>query len=80
MTNEQGFTMIGERADALAKDTSVQKKMLEIEAEEGKEEAINFYICFPSPHFVEYRRARAPRAVRFRPAPCPDSLPCLNVS
>ncbi len=42
MTNEQGFTMIGERADALAKDTSVQKKVLEIEAEEGKEEAIKF--------------------------------------
>lgn len=34
--------MIGERADALAKDTSVQKKMLEIEAEEGKDEAIKF--------------------------------------
>lgn len=42
MTNVQGFTMIGERADALAKNASVQKKMLEIEAEEGKEEAIKF--------------------------------------
>lgn len=42
MTNEQGFTMIGERADALAKDTSVQKKVLEIEAEEGKEAAVRF--------------------------------------
>lgn len=26
MTNEQGFIMIGKRADALAKDSSVQKK------------------------------------------------------
>lgn len=42
MTNEQGFSMIGERADALAKDTVVQKKMMEIEAKEGKEAAIKF--------------------------------------
>lgn len=27
-----------------------------------------------------FRCAGAPRAVRFRPAPCPDSLPCLNAS
>lgn len=42
MTNEQGFAMIGERAATLAKDSSVQKKMLETEAEEGKEKAIKF--------------------------------------
>ncbi len=42
MTNEQGFAMIGERADTLAKDSSVQKKMMEIQAREGKEAAIRF--------------------------------------
>lgn len=42
MTNKQGFSMIGERADALAKDSSVQKKMMEIQARKGKEAAIKF--------------------------------------
>ena len=42
MTNKQGFIMIGERADALAKDSNVQKKMMEIQAREGKEPAIRF--------------------------------------
>ncbi len=42
MTNEQGFSMIGERANALAKDSNVQKKMMEVQAREGKEAAVRF--------------------------------------
>ena len=39
MTNEQGFAMIGERAEELAKDINVQTKMVEIAKSEGKEAA-----------------------------------------
>lgn len=34
--------MIGERANALAKDSNVQKKMMEVQAREGKEAAVRF--------------------------------------
>lgn len=39
MTNEQGFSMIGERAAELAKDTAVQNKMVEIAKSDSKETA-----------------------------------------
>ena len=39
MTNEQGLEMIGKRAEELAKDTSVQKKMVKIAKTESKEAA-----------------------------------------
>lgn len=39
MTNKQAFEMIGKRAEELAKDTSVQKKMVEIAKSECKEAA-----------------------------------------
>lgn len=39
MTNEQGFAMIGERAEELAKDAKVQNKMVEIAESESKEVA-----------------------------------------
>ena len=39
MTNEQGFAMIGKRAEELVKDTKVQNKMVEIAKTERKEPA-----------------------------------------
>lgn len=39
MTNEQGFVLIGKRAEELSKDISVQKKMVEIANSESKEAA-----------------------------------------
>ena len=39
MTNEQGFEMIGNRAEELAKNTDVQAKMLDIAKTESKEAA-----------------------------------------
>lgn len=39
MTNEQGFAMIGKRAEELVKDTKVQNKMVEIAKTESKEAA-----------------------------------------
>lgn len=39
MTNEQGFAMIGKRAEELAKNTDVQKKMLNIAKTDSKEVA-----------------------------------------
>lgn len=39
MTNEQGFVMIGMRAEELAKDTGIQMKMVEIAKTENKEAA-----------------------------------------
>lgn len=39
MTNEQGFAMIGKRAEELAKDAKVQGKMVEIAKTENKEAA-----------------------------------------
>lgn len=39
MTNEQGIALIGKRAEELAKDTNVQKKMVEIAKSECKEAA-----------------------------------------
>lgn len=42
MTNEQGFAMIGNRASELAKNTDVQKKMIEIAETESKEAAVKY--------------------------------------
>ena len=39
MTNKEAFTMMGTRATELAKKPDVQKKMLQIVKESGKEEA-----------------------------------------
>lgn len=39
MTNEQGFALIGKRAEELSKDISVKKKMVEIAKAESKEAA-----------------------------------------
>lgn len=39
MTNEQGFSMIGKRAEELSEDADVQKKMLEIAKADSKEAA-----------------------------------------
>lgn len=39
MTNEQGFAMMGERAEELAKNADVQSKMVEITKTESKEAA-----------------------------------------
>lgn len=39
MTNEQGFAMIGKRAEELAKDADVQLKMVDIANSESKEAA-----------------------------------------
>lgn len=39
MTNEEGFAMIGKRAEELAIDAKVQKKMVEITKTESKEAA-----------------------------------------
>lgn len=39
MTNEQGFAMIGKRAEELAKNIDVQKKMLNIAKTDSKEAA-----------------------------------------
>lgn len=39
MTNKEAFTMIGTRAAELVKKPEVQKKMLQIVKEKGKEEA-----------------------------------------
>ena len=42
MTNEQAYKMIGERAEGLTNNTEVQKKMVEIANNEGKEKAESF--------------------------------------
>lgn len=42
MTNEQGFAMIGERADELAKNPKIQRKMVEIAKSENKDAAIKY--------------------------------------
>jgi hypothetical protein len=42
MTNQEAFAMIGERADALAKNPDVQKKMVEIADAQGEESAIKY--------------------------------------
>ncbi len=39
MTNEQGFALIGKRAEELAKDTNAQKKMVEIAKNESRDAA-----------------------------------------
>lgn len=39
MTNEQGFAMIGKRAEELTKDADVQSKMVEISKTDSKEAA-----------------------------------------
>ncbi len=39
MTNEQGFALIGMRAEELAKDAGIQAKMVEIAETESKEAA-----------------------------------------
>lgn len=39
MTNEQAFEMIGERAEELTKDSSIQAKMVDIAKKDGKEAA-----------------------------------------
>lgn len=39
MKSEQGFAMIGERAEELTKDVKVQNKMIEIVKSESKEAA-----------------------------------------
>lgn len=39
MTDQEAVAMIGERAEELAKDARVQKKMVEIGNSKGKEEA-----------------------------------------
>lgn len=42
MTNEQAYKLIGERAQELSEKPEVQKKMVEICRQEGKEKAENF--------------------------------------
>ena len=42
MTNEQAYKMIGERAEELVKNTEVQKIMVEIVNNEGKEKAESY--------------------------------------
>lgn len=42
MTNQEGFKIIGERANELAKRVDVQKKMIEIAKRDGKETAEKF--------------------------------------
>ena len=39
MADKEAFEMIGKRAEELASKTEVQKKMLQIAKEKGKEEA-----------------------------------------
>lgn len=42
MTNSEAYKLIGERAEELAKNEEVQRKMVEIARTEGKEKAETF--------------------------------------
>ena len=42
MTDNEAYKLIGERAEELASNTEVQKKMVEIAKTEGKEKAEKF--------------------------------------
>jgi len=42
MTDNEAYTLIGERAEQLAKNTEIQQKMLELAKLEGKEKAEQF--------------------------------------